>query len=124
MQPVTSKVILIADDYDDAAALLAVLINQIPPYEAISAKDGEEALERAKQRRPDAAILDIDMPRIGGIEAACAMRQMFAEQTPLLIAVTGRESISEIVRSGVFDHVLRKPVDIDGLMRLLDKTEG
>ena len=124
MEAKASKLVLIADNYDDVAALLARFINGTPPYEAIPTKDGQEALERANERRSDAAILDIDMPRIGGIEAACIMWQMFGERRPLLVAITGRESLFEIVLSNVFDHVLRKPLDPNKLMRLLNDKLG
>ena len=113
-----TKFVLVADDYDDAAALLAAMIAFEDRYECRSAKDGVEALDIARAQRPDAVILDVDMPRIGGIEAARQLRSMFGERRPLLIAATGG-SFDDVSFSGMFDHVLRKPFDFDALLGLL-----
>jgi CheY-like chemotaxis protein len=113
-----NKLVLVADDYDDAAALLAELLRLSTAFDTMVAKDGREALGQALARRPDVAILDIDMPHIGGIEAAWALRVAFEEHRPLLIAMTGG-SYAEAMLSGMFDHVLRKPIIVDELLTLL-----
>ena len=86
------RIVLIADDYDSAAELMADLVKASTPYDAVSAKDGYEALERAREHRPDVAILDINMPRMGGIEAARVLRSGvgFGYRRPLLIALLMR----------------------------------
>jgi CheY-like chemotaxis protein len=119
MDPAPKKLVLIADDYDDAAALLADFLEWTTPYEATYAKDGLEALERARERIPDVAILDIDMPRIGGLEAARRMREEFGEKRPFLIAISGRLERSELDILDQFDLALRKPLDVDDLIQLL-----
>ena len=110
--------VLVADDYDDAAPIVAALIEHSTPYEAVWAKDGKAALDLALQARPDAAVLDVDMPHIGGIELARALRLAFQDRAPLLIAATGG-AIEEAVHSEMFDVVLRKPVPFDALADLL-----
>src|SRR4051794_27126433 len=110
--------VLVADDYDHAAAMLAQLVECVTPFQAMSAKDGKEALELAGKRRPDAAILDIDMPQIGGIEVARMLRVAFGDRRPRLIGLTvGPLEAAEV--SGMFDHVLQKPVPLDRLVALL-----
>lgn len=116
------KLVLIADDYDDSAQLIADLVEHASHHEAVAAKDGAEAVELALRRRPDVAILDIDMPRIDGIGAARAMREAFGEQRPLLIAFTGGVRADDATFSGQFDHVLKKPVAIDRLLALIDAS--
>lgn len=110
--------VLVADDYDDAAPMLAALVEHTAPYKAVWAKDGKEALDLALKRRPDAAILDVHMPHIGGIALARALRKAFPDQLPLLIAATAG-GVEEAVQSGLFDAVLRKPVDLAVLVDLL-----
>jgi CheY-like chemotaxis protein len=114
-----SKLILVADDYDDAARYLAEILGWATHFDTMYTKDGVKALEMTEQRRPDAAILDIDMPRINGLEAARLFRERYAERRPLLIAVTGRESATEVELSGLFDYVEKKPVEVVDLMRIL-----
>jgi CheY-like chemotaxis protein len=116
------KFILIADDYDDAARLLSELVEVQTPYETVSAKDGREALEIAARRKPNVALLDIDMPHIGGIETARQLREQFGERRPLLIAMTGRADPNEVALSGMFDHVLKKPLDLAELLQLFEQS--
>ena len=63
--------ILIADDQEPIRRILASLISQRPEWElcAVGA-DGQEAVEFAKILCPDVAILDIQMPRLNGLDAA------------------------------------------------------
>lgn len=42
----------------------------------LEAEDGAEAIQLGLQRRPDVALLDVDMPRVGGIEAAITLREL------------------------------------------------
>ena len=112
--------VLVADDYDDAAPMMASLVEYTTPYEAVWAKDGKEALDLAMKRRPDAAILDVHMPHIGGIALARAIRKAFPDQAPLLIAATAG-GVEEAVQSGLFDAVLSKPVDLAVLIDLLSR---
>lgn len=116
------KLVLIADDYDDAARLMAEVIEMGSEFVAVAALDGVEAIAKAEERRPDIAVLDIDMPHIGGIEAARLLRAMFPSKPPLLIACTGRLEIDEVRRSGMFDHVLSKPVGLDVLLPLFARA--
>jgi CheY-like chemotaxis protein len=112
------KYVLVADDYDDAAMLLATLVGLQTPFDTDSAKDGQEVVELARARRPDAAVLDLDMPRVGGIAAARELRAEFPDAPPLLIAVSGKSS-EEAQASGVFDFVFTKPVELSLLLERL-----
>lgn len=114
------KLILIADDYDDAAALLAALVAASSPYRAVAAKDGQEAIEKAEQEVPDVAILDIDMPRIDGISAARIFREIYGEKRPYLIALTGRIDTDSVALTGLFDQVLKKPAELERLLELIE----
>jgi CheY-like chemotaxis protein len=119
MNDVSSKFVLIADDYDAAVKLIAELLECGTPYETKWAKDGQEAFDLARERWPYGCLLDIDMPRLNGVQAARQMRELFHEHRPLLIAMTGRADTDAAVLSGVFDRVLKKPVEISDLVRAL-----
>jgi chemotaxis response regulator CheB len=63
--------ILIADDQAPMRRIIAGLISQRPEWELCAeAVDGQEAVEFAKSFCPDVAILDVQMPRLNGLEAA------------------------------------------------------
>ncbi|HXO04557.1 MAG TPA: response regulator transcription factor [Candidatus Sulfotelmatobacter sp.] len=63
--------ILVADDHETSRLLIRTLLSKNPEWKVYAeAADGEEAVELAKKSCPDLAILDIQMPRKNGIEAA------------------------------------------------------
>ena len=73
----TVKKILIADDEPDILEILSFNLTA-EGYEIITAKNGDEALDKAKQYMPDLIILDVMMPGKNGIEeigrASCRER--------------------------------------------------
>jgi DNA-binding NarL/FixJ family response regulator len=70
-QPTKTITVLIADDDAVARSILAALIEREPTFELAGvASDADEAVEVAKDSRPDVAVLDWSMPAGGGPEAA------------------------------------------------------
>jgi CheY-like chemotaxis protein len=112
--------VLVADDYPDAAESLAMLFANAG-HETRIAQDGEQALALAEQWHPDVCVLDLDMPKIDGCEAARRIREQEWETHPLLIAFsgwTGAEHKYSAVQAG-FDHYVMKPVEPQKLMRII-----
>jgi CheY-like chemotaxis protein len=112
--------VLIADDNADAADSLAVLL-QLEGYEVTVAVDGEIAWQLFQSDRPDIALLDIDMPELGGHELARRMRAAEGDSPVLLIAITGwgQEKDRRESDEAGFDYHLTKPVEPEDLIRLL-----
>ena len=72
-----STTLLIADDHRLFRQGLAALLREQAGWEVVGeAGDGEEALRLASTLQPDVAVLDVEMPGIGGIEAAAAFRRV------------------------------------------------
>ena len=69
-------------------------------HEAVAAHDGAEAVRLADERRPDVAILDIDMPHMDGIAAAGAICARWPDDLPFMIAMTGGSRGDEARASG------------------------
>jgi CheY-like chemotaxis protein len=71
------------------------------------ARDGVEAVELARLHAPDVIVLDLGLPRMGGVEAT---RQILSERDVPIIALTGRstELALEAVEAGAVTY-LRKP---------------
>ena len=67
------KKILIADDEPDILEILHYNLKQ-EGYEVYTAKDGDDALAKAKQLNPDLIILDIMMPKKTGVEVCSILR--------------------------------------------------
>ena len=114
--------ILVADDNVTAADGLCKLLSHYG-YKAYAAYNGSEVIEKIKERRPDAILLDIGLPDMDGFEVA---RRLAGEgKAPLLIALSGygEESHREKAREAGFNHYLTKPVsvkDIIGVVSALD----
>ncbi len=107
--------LLLVDDNDEAREVISGLLEQLS-CEIKTARDGLEALELVTIRRPEVVLLDIQMPRLGGVETAKELRRRFpAGEFPSLklIAVTGNsDAQGELSQSGLFDQVIAKPVGL------------
>ena len=100
---------------DDSATILMMerMILSKGPYELVTAKDGQEALERAPIERPDLILLDLMMPRVNGLEACRLLRQIEATSHTPIIMVTTREELANIETAfgnGCNDYVT-KPIN-------------
>jgi two-component system, response regulator PdtaR len=71
------------------------------------ARDGEEAVELAREEKPDLAVLDVKMPRLDGIEAA---RRILAERPIPIVMLTAyghEELVARAVEVGVFAYLVK-----------------
>ena len=68
-----AKTILIADDNDDLRSILGYQLQQAG-YRVLMAPDGGQAIEKARQEKPDLIILDVLMPGLDGTEAASSLK--------------------------------------------------
>jgi len=112
--------ILIADDNQDGAESLAMLL-ELAGHEVRVAFLGEAALSLAKEFRPHTALLDIGMPDLSGYQVAEALRREPWGASIQLIALTGwgQESDRRQSREAGFDHHLVKPVDLEQVAALI-----
>jgi signal transduction histidine kinase/ActR/RegA family two-component response regulator len=109
----TGKRVLVADDNRDCATSLATCL-ELMGHDVAIAYGGEEALDAASQCMPQAMLLDLSMPGVGGLEVARRIRQQPWGEQVLLIALTGwgRESDRSRSKEAGFDLHLVKPVDL------------
>ena len=83
--------ILIAEDQGMVRGALAALLAFEPDLEVVAeVSSGDEVVAVARERRPDVALLDIEMPGMDGIEAAAALRHDVPDCTPLILTTFGR----------------------------------
>jgi CheY-like chemotaxis protein len=117
--------ILIADDDVDAADSLATLL-RFEGHEVHVAYDGAEALATFARVDPEAALLDIGMPIVSGIDVVRAIRQRPGGQRATLIAVTGwaRERDRRGALEAGFDHHLTKPMRPEVICDLIQRCQG
>jgi DNA-binding response OmpR family regulator len=91
----TVPLVLIADDDEDILTLVALRFRR-SGLEVILARDGEEALELIKTRAPDAAVLDIAMPKLTGLEVVRRLRDSEATKALPIVLLTARAAAKDV----------------------------
>ena len=126
-----ARKVLIADDEPDILEILKYnLVND--GYEVITAKDGDDAIEKAKQNNPDLVILDIMMPRKNGVEVCEILRAQPAFKDTLILFLTALNDEATQIKgltTGADDYI-SKPVSpqvfltkVASLFRRINKEE-
>ncbi len=126
------KKILIADDEPDILEIVHYNLKQ-EGYEVYTAKDGDDALAKAKQLKPDLIILDIMMPKKTGVEVCSILRTQPAFKETLIIFLTALSDESSQIKgldTGADDYV-NKPIStkvlvsrVNALFRRINKPEN
>ena len=84
-------------------------IDRTTPFKACcEAEDGVAAIEKANQRRPDLVILDLNMPRMNGVEAASVLRGMLPGTKIVGFTTFDEEFCRSLLAASAFDMILSK----------------
>jgi CheY-like chemotaxis protein len=121
-----SKKILVVDDSKTALMMEREILEKRTSYQCVTASDGQEAVEKAQQERPDLILMDVVMPRMNGFEACKMMRQQAStREIPIVLVTTrGEESYMEAgFKSGCNDYIT-KPVNGAELVALIQGYLG
>jgi DNA-binding NarL/FixJ family response regulator len=116
-QPVTC---IVADDHPAVLEAVAEFLAQGGIEIVARARDGEEALEKIEARKPAVALVDVRMPKLGGIELTRRAQRSTAETAILLYTGYGdRALLTEALDAGVRGFVL-KEAPMDDLLRAVN----
>jgi DNA-binding NarL/FixJ family response regulator len=102
--------VLIADDHTVLRDGLSALLNRTEGIEVVGeAEDGMEAVEKAVSLQPDVVLMDIAMPRLGGLEAALELRQRKVPSKVLVLTqYDNKEYVFKMLKAGAAGYVLKK----------------
>ncbi|HEX9466253.1 MAG TPA: response regulator [Alphaproteobacteria bacterium] len=105
-----SKLILVVEDQEDNRQILRDLLGSAG-YEMVEAGDGAAALERAKERRPDLVLMDIQLPVMDGYEATRRLKADPALKAIPVIVITSYalSGDEEKARAAGCDDYVTKP---------------
>ncbi|AIE85281.1 response regulator [Fimbriimonas ginsengisoli] len=120
--------ILLAEDNDDDASLVSRGFRGFSDRaELVRARDGIEAIEIMASRAespPAVALLDLKMPRMGGIEVLNFMRRHTRLSCVPVVVLTSSDEPGDVraAQEGGCTAYLTKPVDFESYMTLVDAT--
>jgi DNA-binding NarL/FixJ family response regulator len=101
--------VLLADDHTLVRQGLVSLLTESGECEVVAqAADGVEAVERARETRPDVAVIDFSMPRLGGLEAVRRIREELPATRVLVLTVHEEEEyVLPMVRAGAAGYLVK-----------------
>jgi DNA-binding response OmpR family regulator len=109
------KIILVVDDEEDLREAMKFQL-QANGFDVITASDGIEALERLKEKTPDLILLDVNMPRMTGLEFCNHIKDENGELNPAVLIVSARANIEEAFKGLNIKGLIIKPFDLDELI--------
>ena len=115
--------VLVVDDDPFVRRLIATTLEDVAEFELHEAADGVDALEVALRERPTLVFLDVDMPRLDGIEACRRMRADDASASATIVMLTAAhgDSVERQAEDAGADLFLTKPFSPLELLRLVDR---
>lgn len=116
----TLQSVLVVDDFSDMRELYQQFLS-LHGFRVVQAADGREAVSVAQSLRPAAIVMDLEMPAMGGSEAARALKQDERTKSIPILVLTGssRESQLDDARAAGCAAVLRKPCMPEVLLEAL-----
>jgi len=119
--------VLVVDDYDDAREMYAEYLEFLG-YEVQTARNGQEAVERARESHPDVILMDLSLPVLSGWDATQQLKTDATTRDIPVMALTGHvfASSSDKAREVGCDAFVTKPAlpdtVADQIQALLRKT--
>jgi DNA-binding response OmpR family regulator len=108
-EPREPKTVLVADDEDDILNLVRFRLER-EGYRVLTAADGQAALELARAEAPDLCVLDVMMPKVGGLEVLKELRSDPRTASLRVILLTARAQDSDVDQGfevGADDYVTK-----------------
>ncbi|MDZ5461096.1 response regulator [Azohydromonas lata] len=111
--------ILVVDDELSNAEVLALILHE-EGFQVTVAGDGRQALERIDEAAPELLITDYMMPGMNGMELARAVRQLPQYRNVPVLLMSGAAASTLSTHAKSFDAFLRKPFDIEALLKAVE----
>jgi CheY-like chemotaxis protein len=118
-----AKKILIIDDDKIFAKILKDGLTQGGKYDVSVAHDGEEGLEKVKESHPDLIVLDVMMPKLGGIDFLKKLKVFnITPQIPVVISsqLMDVEKVSDAVSLGVKGYIVKSDFSLENIVKQVE----
>src|SRR6187455_1744588 len=100
--------VLAVDDEPDVLRLVEIKLKKAG-FEVLTARDGEDGLNRAVAERPDVVLMDVMMPRMDGYTAVAKIKEQL-QPAPIILMLTAKGQESDVVRGlagGADDYIIK-----------------
>ena len=114
--------VMLVEDNPQNMKLLEILL-RAKSYDLLKACDGEEALDVATREQPDLIVMDMQLPKMSGVEVTRRLRQMpVFRQTPIiaLTAFAMRGDRERFLEAGCNAYI-SKPIHTRELPKIIDQ---
>lgn len=116
-----TRTVLVADNSASMRLSIRLLLESWNPEVAVrDAIDGLDAIQKAEKLKPDLILLDLNMPRLNGAEAASALKTA-APGTPIIIFTMYHDMIGDSLSAALGVETLAKT---DSVSKLLERVEA
>lgn len=119
------KKILIVEDNELNMKLFHDLL-EVHGYTTLQTKDGREALQLAREHRPDLILMDIQLPEVSGLEVTKWIKADDELKSIPVIAVTAfaMKGDEEKIRSGGCEAYIAKPISVNSFLQTIQTVLG
>ena len=118
------KKVMVVDDERDFLKIMKLNLEQGGKYEVLTLPTATDIISQVHQFRPDIILIDLLMPKIGGIEACRLLNEdPVGKKIPIIVitALDKDKDQLDAYKSGVVDYLI-KPVETDELIAKIEKA--
>jgi two-component system chemotaxis response regulator CheY len=118
-----AALILLADDDGDARQMYAEYL-LLSGFAVVQARNGHDALDVARSCRPDVVVTDVEMPRMGGLQFARALRADPTLASVPIICLSGLDGVGREAAESGCSAIAMKPFPPEALAALVGRILG
>ena len=121
-----TKKVLLADDEEDILVLVSATLGGDDRYSLVLARDGEEALQRAREEKPDLILLDVMMPKMDGFEVCSVLKSESDTKHVKIVMLTAmaQELDKQKAEQAGADFYFTKPFSPTALLNKVEELLG
>jgi len=112
--------ILVVDDTEFLRFRISKMLTE-DGFQTVEAEDGETAVQKYKDEKPDVVLMDLTMPNMDGITSLKTIREYDSDAQVIMLTALGQESIIlDAIKSGAKDFVV-KPFQKERVLSAINK---
>jgi len=121
--PTAKRLVLVVEDTEDTYELISDVL-ATAGFQVVGAQNGIDAVDTAVKLLPDAIVMDLSLPLMGGCEATRLLKSDVRTREIPIVALTGHYNYMEMARQAGCDAFLTKPCEPEDLVGEIGRTLG